>query len=371
MGRVHKRSGVNKHNKRKIRPRTRNQRIFFIRFLFLLSLLNIDKEKSDSVKDSPLAPHAHDHECVFCQRKIWQTVRTLKVEDFNENKRKNAETWCYKNGLSMNDLDGRYACARDVLRLSNGKLPDITKKSGKPPVFINPNCTNPQEEIPPPPKSTGITLKDIKNVPNSGKKCVVCNTAVVASCVKVPYFARMELLLDFQLLLPSESNCRVCSSHLDGEHLCKDMKISREYGEFGCTLNEENAVKLVTDLIEGMQKYRKLAHLNFETDGALTDEDYRLWTGWTKAQFDEMASQLNGVNKSNIRTKREALAMFWIKLKTDLSCSQIASLFNIHDPNAGGRIIVSRSVESVADSMDKVYLFLYLLNFQSKILFFW
>eukprot|EP00732_Lithocolla_globosa_P001799 Lithocolla_globosa_v1_NODE_994_length_2971_cov_9.882030.p1 type:complete len:392 gc:universal NODE_994_length_2971_cov_9.882030:479-1654(+) len=370
----------------KMSSRSCSQRAVLIGLMFLLSIVpNLAFDKPASAKFDVLAPPSHDYDCVFCHRnvraqKLWAGTRTLNTEDLNETNKKNAQDWCDKNNHSLADLDGRYMCGRDRLRMSNGTLKDLAlaNKTTTQPVLQPTTPTREtdhakkQQTSPKQPISlddddkgpecactagchTGVRFEDMKKVPNSGKKCVVCNTTVVAGCVKIPYLAQMELLLDFQLLLPDNSNCRICSSHLDGEHLHKDVEITRNYGQFGCILSEENAQKLVNDLINLTKKFRKMNYLNFEVDGALSDDDYQLWTGWTKEQFDEMAKQLNGVNKSHIRTKREALAMFWIKLKTDLSYSQISSLFKIHNPKSDGRIIVSRSVESVADSMDKVF----------------
>jgi hypothetical protein len=65
-----------------------------------------------------------------------------------------------------------------------------------------------------------------------------------------------------------------------------------------------------------------------------------------------MAKFLHQVNGSYSRTKREALGMFWIKMKTDLSFSQIASLFDIPDPMEDGRKKVSDAFHSVSKSLN-------------------
>eukprot|EP00732_Lithocolla_globosa_P003990 Lithocolla_globosa_v1_NODE_3443_length_1667_cov_3.710918.p1 type:complete len:472 gc:universal NODE_3443_length_1667_cov_3.710918:1499-84(-) len=305
----------------------------------------------------PVKLNVTSDKCVFCDRTIAGSLRNgsriVNLAATNEHRKEVIENWCHRNQLETNDVDGRWCCGRDSLRISNNKLPDLqkTKNSQKPPIIFCDAQTDPCQSSPSPsPKH--VTLHDVTNVPNSGRKCVVCDEKVVKGCTKVPYWARMELLIDYELLIPPESNCRICKSHLNGEHLVHDLKVTRKYTEKDCSMSEENAESLIKELIEGMKKYRNLPHLNFEENSNMTDCDYNLWTGWTKSQFDDMVLELKGINNSHVRSKREALGMFWVKLKTDLSFAQIASLFNLKDPNEGGRLTVSRAVHSVAESLN-------------------
>jgi len=170
----------------------------------------------------------------------------------------------------------------------------------------------------------------------------------------IPYFARQELLLDYGLLIADKSNCRICKDHLLGEQLKPDLNPTcKPSMNLDCELTPTEAAQVIKDLIGAMKKYRAMSHLDFGPDGGLTDKDYQLWTGWTKAQFDVFEEYLTGVNSSHRRSKREALAMFWVKLKSDLGFAQIASLFNLDDPAEGGRIIVSNAFHSVAEALNK------------------
>lgn len=119
-------------------------------------------------------------------------------------------------------------------------------------------------------------------------------------------------------------------------------------------LTLENASKVIADLIYAMGTYRKKATLDFEDPHAMDDEDYKLWTGWTKDQFALFLPYLkeNGMRETQTRTLRESLAMFWIKLKTDLSFSHIATLFGLGATEAG-RLRVSGAFKSVEDALYK------------------
>lgn len=178
---------------------------------------------------------------------------------------------------------------------------------------------------------------------------------VTAGCAKVPYYARIELLLDHHLLLPPDSNCRICGDHLEGGHLKKDLAITGNYqlqDDSEAELNTDQASCVIKDLLESLRIFRKGDHLNFDDENAMSDEDYRLWTGWTREQFKEMLPSLPNVRNSSNRTVRTALAIFWIKLKTDLSFSQIGSLLGIHRGDTeAGRLTTSKTFESVTKEL--------------------
>ena len=170
--------------------------------------------------------------------------------------------------------------------------------------------------------------------------------------MQIPYFARQELLLDYRLMVKPDSNCRICASHLNGNHLKPDLAVIQANSDVSCELTTEEAAKFIEYLLSSMKEMRETPHLDFE-GGKLSDEDYRLWTGWTKEQFDSFIPCLIGMRNTKSRTLRESLAMFWIKLKTDLSFAQIASLFNIPDPGEGGRHIVSDAFHAVQDKLSE------------------
>ena len=117
-------------------------------------------------------------------------------------------------------------------------------------------------------------------------------------------------------------------------------------------MNTDQASRVIKDVLESLRIFRKGDHLNFEDENAMSDDDYRLWTGWTKEQFREMLPSLPKLRNSSNRTVRTALAIFWIKLKTDLSFSQIGSLLGIHRDNAeNGRLTTSKTIDSVTKDL--------------------
>ncbi|CAF4364616.1 unnamed protein product [Rotaria sp. Silwood2] len=89
---------------------------------------------------------------------------------------------------------------------------------------------------------------------------------------------------------------------------------------------------------------------------SLNDEDYLAWADWTKEQFDDMyhvtSSHLRSSSNHHIRN---ALAMFWIKLKTNLSFRQIGSMFNIPGNGEDRRKRAADAFDSVRQCLIKTF----------------
>jgi len=107
--------------------------------------------------------------------------------------------------------------------------------------------------------SSEVEIDDLILVPNSATKCVICGDKIKARCTNVPYFARLELLLDYQLLiLPDYHNCRICLHHLNPDQttLKSDLEITRKYAEEPTVINQNQAGDLIKDLIDAVKVYR-------------------------------------------------------------------------------------------------------------------
>ncbi|CAF0973702.1 unnamed protein product [Didymodactylos carnosus] len=90
-------------------------------------------------------------------------------------------------------------------------------------------------------------------------------------------------------------------------------------------------------------------------DPRFSEEDYISWTGWTKEQLIDMAEIIEPVmNESKHRSVFNAICIFWIKMKTNLSFRQIGTLFRVDCPDQDIRKRVSDSFHSVAAAFEKV-----------------
>lgn len=83
----------------------------------------------------------------------------------------------------------------------------------------------------------------------------------------------------------------------------------------------------------------------------MSDEDYITWTGWNKAQFNNMLDYLVDMRSTSVRDKSSALAMFWVKMKTGVSFGQICTLFNLHPVQQLPR--VADAIHTVSDQLAK------------------
>ena len=106
-------------------------------------------------------------------------------------------------------------------------------------------------------------------------------------------------------------------------------------------------LQLLNDLLSLIQEASSAPRLDF-TDPSLINEDYLTWTGWNQEQFENM---FNLVSPHILTTcnceARNTLAIFWIKLKANLSFRQMGSLFNIPGDEENRRKLAARSFDSV------------------------
>jgi len=187
------------------------------------------------------------------------------------------------------------------------------------------------------------------------KKCVICRTEVSAGIVVMPPSARLDLLLMHRLYAPYGTRC--CSSHLINDcrlrpNECINMG---DRLKFPTILSPQEVRDLFNDIFSFFDELRSSPRLNFDDD-SLTNEDYKAWTGWSKAQFNEMHNELSVYLRSSLnRTKRNALAIFWIKVKTNLSFRQIGSLFSIHGGSETRRKRTSDAFDSVSEVFVKYF----------------
>ncbi|CAF1547319.1 unnamed protein product [Adineta ricciae] len=155
-----------------------------------------------------------------------------------------------------------------------------------------------------------LTLDTVLSTSSGHKKCVACRIDVSSSMETMPKLARLDLLvLTFSFCI---------------------------------------VFLLLLILI---QESQLASYLDFD-NRFLTDEDYEAWRGWTIEQFDQMFDQISMyLHSSYNRTSRNAFAIFWIKVKTNLSFRQIDSLFNFDGDMESRQRRTAEAFDSVAQLM--------------------
>ena len=94
--------------------------------------------------------------------------------------------------------------------------------------------------------------------------------------------------------------------------------------------------------------------LNFDSDDAMTDEDYARLTGITKDQFNIVHKSLSSLRSTSSRGIPTALAMLLVKLRTGLSLAVLSTLFGVK------KITCSMAIHSARVSLMSNYVPKYL-----------
>ena len=195
--------------------------------------------------------------------------------------------------------------------------------------------------------SDQLTLQNVIFAGSGQKYCVVCGEEVRGGAMIMPKGARLDLLIYNSMYAPDGVRC--CSSHLlNKKRLKPNANIIMENPmQLASCLSSSEMIDFVVDLLSLLQEAVTAPRLDL-LDLSLNDEDYLAWTGWTKQQFDHMYDIISPhlCSFSN-RHIRNTLAIFWIKLKTNLSFRQIGSMFNIPGNGEGRR-------KRAADAFDSV-----------------
>ncbi|CAG7786339.1 unnamed protein product [Allacma fusca] len=188
----------------------------------------------------------------------------------------------------------------------------------------------------------------IRAIPTSQQLCCVCGNPVGRRVISTVTAA--VVWAEKNIYIPT--NNRTCA-----EHISNDVFTPHAVQ----LLMERSVVKTIThsDLLARVQDFLRTCvkspprisspPLDFDSP-LLTDSDYECYTSLTKDQFDFVLSFISPhMRDSQNRSIRNALAIFLIKLRMDLSQDQIAHLFRTNQP------CVSETFHRVLDLLTEYY----------------
>ena len=94
--------------------------------------------------------------------------------------------------------------------------------------------------------------------------------------------------------------------------------------------------------------FEQRKRFDFDSPASLSDDEYKILTGLTKVQFDDLAQNIlnYSIRNSSNRSIRTALAILLCKLRLGLSISMLAVLFQLPDKKT-----VSRSLKIVRTAL--------------------
>ncbi|XP_033756124.1 uncharacterized protein LOC117338869 [Pecten maximus] len=209
------------------------------------------------------------------------------------------------------------------------------------------NC-NPVEE-----ESVSIcpTVDDLFFTPSSHRKCCLC-LSYTEQTATIPEKARFQLIL-FHRIWVSKS-ARSCADHFIGKDLDPNFPITAAGREKLSLYLPDKHEELINDLLRlSYQRGSGKTSFSFNLKN-MDDQDCLAWTGWNMEQLQELHSRCAHLISSQCLSTEDCLLLFWVKLKTDISYTQLASIFNLH------KCSVSRIFHNVAQSLEATVVPLYL-----------
>ena len=164
---------------------------------------------------------------------------------------------------------------------------------------------------------------------SSNVKCIVCqknrHTNSSANLTKLSPKQRANIFIETGIIV--NEGTRVCVSHVNAEALKDDC-----YGKITCVSESVNIES--NEIVKLLNEMRVIANknsnvLNFDSDDAMTDENYARLTGITNDQFNIVHESLSSLRSTSSRSTRTALAMLLVKLRTGLSLAVLSTLFGV------------------------------------------
>lgn len=195
---------------------------------------------------------------------------------------------------------------------------------------------------------TGKAFYDqVWGIPSTEKNCCVCkgsNTPAHSEkrrC-RIPRAALEHFWVINNIWLPANNRC--CPHHIiEGRFTEEAVKTLRGHSKKGAWLSK-------LEIQEWLSHYQMKAHENrVDVDSSnMQDEDYELLFGVNKTNFDDLFASIKENLRWTIhRSPRNALAIFLIKLRLDLSQRMIGYLFGLPQPK------VSTTIKRVAKLLDE------------------
>ena len=181
-----------------------------------------------------------------------------------------------------------------------------------------------------------LVCYDIMDNGNDFDYCLMC-MKTGNSMRYVSTSEQMTLLCDYRVY--SSPNARWC--------VIACCEAPQERSHEPAYLSSHQVQRLICELMLELSR-AKPTPLLAEDDPALSDDDYRAWTGWDISQVKSMTSlRTSRMNKSQHRAPFEAVCLFWMQLKTNLSFRQIGILFRIDTEEENTRLRVEDAFHAV------------------------
>lgn len=135
--------------------------------------------------------------------------------------------------------------------------------------------------------------------------------------------ARMDVFVRKEIVIPPGARC--FAGHLVSGKLSDDA-LQKIKTNDGVLLNRTSVLTII-------QSRREMAfehpRLDFDDESSMDDEDYKVLTGFSRGEFQDIVSSVTNIDSSKSRSKRTCIAILLVKLRSALSNKMLAVLFNM------------------------------------------
>lgn len=177
--------------------------------------------------------------------------------------------------------------------------------------------------------------------------CFICREKTKGTRSVIPPSAILDLWINLQIYIPPKNRC--CKSHIEKGKFKDDdiISIQRQVSEI--QMNTAH-VKYIIESLTTFAKNKSAAIIDFSDSSLFEDKDYELLLGLSKENFLAVFETIkNRLRSSCNRSAINALAMFLMKLRLDVSQDVLALLFNIRNKRA--QATVSETLDAVAAAL--------------------
>jgi len=184
-----------------------------------------------------------------------------------------------------------------------------------------------------------MILPGILSVPTSESRCFICQSKEGRS--RIPNSARIDLFIRARIHIPEKN--RVCKLHLLQGYFTEEAKTFIKATKPDTEVNGQQVSKWLNELADRLIQPRR--PIDFNLPSQLTEGDFKLLTGIGEAAFNHLLEVLreSKMRESGNRTLRNALGIFLVTLRLNLSQRVLAFLFGI--PNQS---VISETIDAVS-----------------------
>lgn len=158
-------------------------------------------------------------------------------------------------------------------------------------------------------------------------RCCVCGTCR-SPLQRIGKAARSHFFVARGCILPQGSRC--CRKHIQASG---NVQLLTPESMMRISISDRNAEltpSAVTELLSGVRDIALQRGLDFAASASMTDADYWRLLGVSKADFDNLLTYIEGhLRTPTTHSKRTALAVFLMKLRTGLSHDVLSTLFHL------------------------------------------